>query len=91
MTICYTPRQNSDREVNSCQSTTLDTSALMKRYIPEIGSDVMEELFAGLTDSDELGYFIFDDLGGEFHSSDTTFERTRHNSGDIIKGCFRSD
>ena len=32
----------------------LDTSALMKRYIPEAGSDVMEELFDGLTDSDEL-------------------------------------
>ena len=26
----------------------------MKRYIPEAGSDVMEELFYGLTDSDEL-------------------------------------
>ena len=32
----------------------LDTSAVMKRYIPETGSDVMEELFDGLTDSDEL-------------------------------------
>ena len=32
----------------------LDTSAIMKRYIPETGSDVLRELFEGLTDSDEL-------------------------------------
>lgn len=32
----------------------LDTSAVIKRYIPEPGSDVVEELFDGLTDSDEL-------------------------------------
>ena len=32
----------------------LDTSAIMKRYIPETGSNVVRELFDGLTDSDEL-------------------------------------
>ena len=32
----------------------LDTSALMKRYVPEEGSDVVRELFEGLTDSDAL-------------------------------------
>ena len=32
----------------------LDTSAIMKRYIPETGSHVVEELFDGLTDSDIL-------------------------------------
>ena len=32
----------------------LDTSAIMKRYRTEIGSDVVAELFEGLTDSDEL-------------------------------------
>ncbi len=32
----------------------LDTSALMKRYISEPGSNVVRELFDGLTDSDEL-------------------------------------
>ncbi len=32
----------------------LDTSAIMKRYRTEIGSDVVDEIFDGLTDSDEL-------------------------------------
>ena len=32
----------------------LDTSALMKRYISEPGSDAVRELFEGLADSDEL-------------------------------------
>ena len=32
----------------------LDTSAVMKRYIPEIGSDVVEELFEELTNSEVL-------------------------------------
>lgn len=32
----------------------LDTSAVMKRYIPEIGSEVVEELFDGLTESESL-------------------------------------
>ena len=32
----------------------LDTSAVMKRYIPEIGSDVVEELFEELTSSEVL-------------------------------------
>ena len=32
----------------------LDTSAIMKRYKSEIGSDVVEELFVGLTDTDAL-------------------------------------
>ena len=32
----------------------LDTSALMKRYISEPGSDVIRELFEKLSDSDEL-------------------------------------
>lgn len=32
----------------------LDTSALMKRYWTEIGSDVVAELFEGLDDSDAL-------------------------------------
>ena len=32
----------------------LDTSALLKRYRTEIGSDLVEELFVGLTDSEFL-------------------------------------
>lgn len=32
----------------------LDTSAVMKRYIPEFGSEVVEELFEGLTESESL-------------------------------------
>ena len=32
----------------------LDTSAIMKRYRTETGSNVLEELFGGLTGSDEL-------------------------------------
>ena len=32
----------------------LDTSAVMKRYIPEAGSEVVEELFEGLTESESL-------------------------------------
>lgn len=32
----------------------LDTSAIMKRYKSEIGSEVVEELFVGLTDSEFL-------------------------------------
>lgn len=32
----------------------LDTSAVMKRYVPELGSEVVEELFDGLTESESL-------------------------------------
>ena len=32
----------------------LDTSAIIKRYRTEYGSDVVDEVFDGLTDSDEL-------------------------------------
>ena len=32
----------------------LDTSAIMKRYIPESGSEMVEELFDGLTGSESL-------------------------------------